>query len=67
MGPNYPEHKLVNTLTNKDTNILIGIDGNFYTESDYQELFNQLMKSHKLENHLRDFNQKNLDTLIKIQ
>lgn len=64
MGPNYPQTKLPNTLSSKKTNILIGIDGNFYTESDFEDLFLQMSKRLELDPDLRDFNQKNLDTLL---
>ena len=64
MGPNYPQHELPTSLSTRDTNILIGIDGNFYTESDYEELFLDLNKKMELDPKLREFNQKNLDTLL---
>jgi hypothetical protein len=64
MGPNYPQQKLPTSLSTRHTNILIGIDGNFYTESDYEELFLNLNKQMRLHPNLREFNQKNLDKLL---
>ena len=65
-GPNFPEQKLPNTLSNKDTNVCMGMDGEFYTESDYMELYNQSLKEYNLDPSLRSFNQENLDTLLQI-
>ena len=67
MGPNYPKSELPNTLSSKDTNVILGIDDNFYTESDFINLFNDLSKQHKLDISLKDFNKKNLDTLLQIR
>jgi hypothetical protein len=44
MGPGYPEQKIHNTLSQKDTNILIGMDDNFYTHDDYQTLYQAYLK-----------------------
>jgi len=66
MGPNYGEGKLPNSLSNKDTNVCMGMDGVFYTESDYMELYNQSLKEYSLDPSLRSFNQENLDTLLQI-
>jgi hypothetical protein len=44
----------------------MGIDGVFYTESDYMELYNQSLKEYNLDPSLRSFNQENLDTLLQI-
>ncbi len=66
IGPNSPRQELRTTLSSKDTNVLTGIDGNFYTESDYMELFNEIMKQKTLDQSLRSFNQLNLDTLLQI-
>jgi|LakMenEpi03Aug12_release.lakeMendotaPanAssembly.Ray.scaffolds.fasta_scaffold200632_2 hypothetical protein len=65
MGPNYPQSQLPNSLSTKDTNILIGIDGNFYTESDYEDLFLTLSKKYKLDPNLRQFSRDNLNLLLK--
>jgi hypothetical protein len=67
MGPNYPQSKLPNTLSNKDTSILMGIDGEFYTESDFMELFDNLSKTNKLNFELKEFNKSNLDNLLQIK
>jgi hypothetical protein len=66
MGPGYPEQKLPTSLSNKDTNVCMGMDGVFYTESDYMELYNQSLKQNNLDPSLRTFNQENLDTLLQI-
>jgi hypothetical protein len=65
MGPNYPQSDLPNSLLSKDTNVLIGIDGNFYTESDYEDLFLKLSKKYRLDPNLRQFNSDNLNLLLK--
>ena len=65
-GPNFPEKKLHNTLSNKDKNVCMGMDGVFYTESDYMELYNQSLKKYNLDPSLRSFSKKNLDTLLQI-
>lgn len=67
MGPNYPQTKLPNTLSNKDTSVIMGIDGEFYTESDFMELFDNLSKTNKLNYELKEFNKSNLDYLIQIK
>jgi hypothetical protein len=66
VGPNYGEEKLPTTLSNKDTNVCMGMDGVFYTESDYVELYNQSLKEYSIDPYLRSFNQENLDTLLQI-
>lgn len=65
-GPNFQEQKLPNTLSTKDQSYLIGIDGNFYNESDFMDLYDELLKSYKLDPNTKVFNQSNLDFLIKI-
>lgn len=60
MGPNYPQQNLPTTLTSQDTTVIMGMDGNLYTEDD----FNQLLQQVNLKNISRDFNKKNLDTLL---
>ena len=66
MGPNYPEQKLPTSLSTKDTDVCMGMDGVFYVESDYMELYNQSLKEYNLDPSLRDFNQENLDKLLQI-
>lgn len=67
MGPNYPKSELPNTISSDDTNVLLGIDDNFYTESDFMELFDELSKYTKLDLNLRTFNKLNLDKLLQIK
>lgn len=62
MGPNYPEQKLPVGLTTNDTEILFGMDGNFYTHDDWQDLYQQYLK--KGGKPLEDFTQKNLDSVL---
>jgi hypothetical protein len=66
MGPNYPEQKLPTTLTNKDTSVIEGSDGIFYTHSDYMELYNSLLKKTVLDPDLRSFTKINLELLLQI-
>jgi hypothetical protein len=63
MGPNYPEQNLPNSLSKFDTQVIMGIDGKFYTYDDYQELLNNHLKNGG--DNLPDFNKENLDFLIK--
>ncbi len=63
MGPNYPEQNLPNSLSKFDTQVIMGIDGKFYTYDDYQELLNNHLKNGG--DNLPDFNKENLDLLIK--
>lgn len=63
MGPNYPEQNLPNSLSKFDTQVIMGIDGKFYTYDDYQELLNDHLKNGG--DNLPDFNKENLDFLIK--
>ena len=62
MGPNYPEQQLPVTLTQSDTQILMGKDGNFYTYEDYQELYQSYLKDGG--DPLEEFTQKNLDIIL---
>ena len=45
IGPNYGEQKLAVTLSQSDTQTLLGMDGNFYTYDDFQTLYNDYLKS----------------------
>lgn len=60
MGPNYPQQKLLTTLDTSDTTVIMGMDGNLYTEDD----FIQLLQKVNLKNIPRDFTKKNLDTIL---
>ena len=62
MGPNYGEQKLAVTLSSSDTETLMGIDGNFYTYDDYQELYQNYLKSGG--KPLHGFNRDNLNLII---
>lgn len=66
MGVNYGEENLPNTLSTKDQSYLISIDGNFYNEADFMNLYDTLLKSIKLDPNMKVFNQDNLDSLVKI-
>ncbi len=63
IGPNYPEQKLANTLSQSNAQILIGNDGVFYTLEDYQDLYNDYLKLGG--KPLDGFTKINLDTIIK--
>jgi len=65
MGPNYPEQKLQNTISKDDTSVLMGLDGEFYTEDDFTDLHNLYLKSGGKED-LSDFNKKNLDIILNL-
>ncbi len=65
MGPNYPQQKLHTTLNRNHTNVIIGIDDNFYTMDDYQELYNNYLKMGNPPIQ-GGFNKKNLDTILSI-
>lgn len=62
MGPNYPEQNLPNSLSKFDTQVIMGIDGKFYTYEDYQDLLNNHLKNGG--ENLSDFNKLNLDILL---
>lgn len=64
MGPNYGEQKLAVTLASSDTETLMGMDENFYTYDDYQELYNNYQKGGGKEN-IKEFTKLNLDKVIK--
>lgn len=63
IGPNYPEQKLHNTLSKSDTQILIGYNGTLYTLDDYQNLYNDYLKSGG--ELLDGFTKVNLDIILK--
>ena len=67
MGPNYPQQKLPNTLDSSDTTLIMGVDGNLYTESDFMEFFDEISKFKKLNFNSKEFNKSNLDRLIQIK
>lgn len=62
MGPNSPELKLQNTISQSDTQVVMGIDGKFYTYDDYQSLYQDYLKSGG--KPLEGFNKSNLDLII---
>ncbi len=62
MGPNYPEQKLAVTLSSSDTEVLMGLDGNFYTYDDYQSLYNDYLKIGG--DSLQGFSKSNLDLVL---
>jgi hypothetical protein len=63
MGPNYPEQCLPITLNQSDTEILVGMDGNFYTYDNFQDLYQSYLKdgNKPLES---GFTQDNLDIIL---
>jgi len=62
MGPNYPEQKLPVSLSQSDTQILMGEDGEFYTYDDYQDLYQSYLKDGG--GPLDGFTKKNLDIIL---
>ncbi len=61
--PLTPRLKVHNTITSQHTNVLLGIDGNFYTEDDFKDLHNGYLKNGGVE-QISDFNKKNLDIIL---
>jgi hypothetical protein len=62
LGPNSPELKLQNTISQSDTQVIMGIDGKFYTYDDYQSLYHDYLKLGGVP--LEGFNRSNLDLII---
>jgi hypothetical protein len=62
MGPNYPEQNLPTTLSQSDTEIAEGCDGNLYTYDDYESLYQDYLK--KGGGPLHGFTKQNLDTVL---
>ena len=51
------------TLSSGDTNVLMGMDDNLYTEDEYLNLYNEYLKNNKpLPNN--EFNKMNLDIVL---
>jgi len=63
MGPNFGAQELPNSLDSSDTTTIEGIDGNFYTLDQFQDVYNLYLKMGGKEN-LSDYNKKNLDILL---
>lgn len=61
-GPNSPDLKLQNTISQSDTEVIMGIDGKFYTYDDYQSLYQDYLKSGG--SPLDGFNKENLDLIL---
>lgn len=62
MGPNYPEQKLPVSLSQSDTQVLMGIDDELYTYDDYQDLYQDYLKNGG--SPLDGFNKENLDIVL---
>ena len=62
-GPNYGDQKLPTTLTSYDTSLIRSeIDGKVYSEREYQDIYNEYLKSGgKI---LNGFNKENLEQVI---
>jgi len=66
MGPNYPEHKIPTSISTQDTHVIMGCDGNFYTENDfYDRLYPEYLQKSP-NKPLDGFNKENLDEVIII-
>lgn len=64
-GPNSPRPELRNTISNKDTTVIEGMDGVIYNLYQFQELYNTYLKVGGKEN-LSEFNKENLDRIIRM-
>jgi hypothetical protein len=62
-GPNSPRQELRNTISNKDTTVIEGMDGVIYDLYQFEELYNTYLKDGGKEN-LSEFNKENIDKLI---
>ena len=62
MGPNYPEQDLPVTLSQSNTQVAEGIDGNIYTYDDYETLYQDYLKSGG--KPLDGFTKENLDIIL---
>jgi hypothetical protein len=63
MGPDYPEQVLHNTLSQSDTEMIEGVDGVIYTYDDYQNLYQDYLKTGG--SPITDgFTKSNLDSII---
>lgn len=73
-GPNYGSQKLQTTLSKQQTTTLSDKQGNFYTQDDYDELYDNILKLHKdylIKSgidlmSLKQFNKENLNFIIDI-
>lgn len=65
MGPNYPEQKLQNTISDDDTSVILGMDGKIYSEDEFLDLYNIYQKTGG-KKELSSFNKKNLDEIIHL-
>jgi hypothetical protein len=61
--PLTPRLKVHNTITTQHTNVVLGMDENFYTEDDFKNLHNDYLKKGGTE-QISDFNKKNLDIIL---
>lgn len=64
VGPSYGETRLQNkTLTSLDTDVILcELDGNFYTRDEYNDVYQEYLKSSG--KPLSGFNKENLDIVI---
>ena len=65
MGPNYGDQILPNTITKSDTSVIFSdIDANFYSSDQYDDLYNEYLKSGG--NPINDpvFNKENLEEVL---
>ena len=64
MGPAYGDTKLTNTTINKnDTTVIFSdLDGNFYTQDEYYQLYNNYLKEGG--SPLEGFTKENIDKIL---
>lgn len=66
MGPAYGKQEIPNTINKSHTNVILSdIDNKFYTEDDYQYLYNEYLK--KGGKPLTGFSKENLELILTNQ
>lgn len=65
MGPAYPEQKLPTSISSADVNVLMGDDGNFYTEDDFIKYLYPEYLSKNPGKPLDGFTEENLRQVLK--
>lgn len=63
-GPQYGRQSLPNSLSTEDTDVLMGIDGKFYTKSDFIDYLYPTYLTKNPGQILDGFSQENLDIVL---
>lgn len=67
MGPNYGDQKIPNTIGTEDTEVLYSeSDDKFYTKDDYDNLYNDYLKTGGKDTTLSNFTKENLDKILSL-